>query len=194
MTHFLYSRHFIALTCFTIVLAAVGPLHLINDLTASFALYGALHASALVLALRMRQSIWKRSLFITVAAVLSATALHIGMIGMRASAGVSGSAGLYAVLGFSAAIGAASYGALIRVLVFPELALRALAVIAIGCILASDAAFLILTQTHSFAGWRLAVFWWYAFSGGLWYFDQQSCVYGLSAERTCSGRRPKPKS
>jgi hypothetical protein len=171
--HFFYARHFLLLAGCSVVVAAITRLHLLTDLTVCFAVYGALHASALVLALRARQPIWRRCLFIAIAAALSVMALRIGLFGGHLSGTLPGNAALYAVLGFSAVIGALSYGILIRLFGLFELTVGALALIAAGCLLAAFVALFTLAHSHSLGRWWLAVLWWYAFSGGLWFCDRR---------------------
>jgi hypothetical protein len=173
MEHFLYARHFLLLTCFSVLLAIASQLHLSSNLSLSFALYGALHASALMLSLRARQTIWRQCLFIALSASLSATTLHMGIFGGQLSEGLPGSLAPYALIGFSAVIGAVSYGLIIRLFRFYTLTARALAEIAIGCMLASFLALFTLSHEHSLGAWWLAVLWWYAFSGGLWNCDRR---------------------
>jgi hypothetical protein len=39
------------------------------------------------------------------------------------------------------------------------------------CVLATSLAFFARTHAELLGGWWLAAAWWFAFSGGLWYFD-----------------------
>jgi hypothetical protein len=144
---------------------SLGPL-------ATFAVYGALHATALALALRARLPWWRRGLFIVLAAGLSAMTLRVGVFAGGLSA-TFGNAALYAVFGFSAMAGAATYGILIRRVGIFELTLRELVLISCGCGLAADLAYITLAQWPTLGRWWLAVLWWFAFSGGLWYCDQR---------------------
>jgi hypothetical protein len=169
--HFFYVRHFLLLTCFGVLTGLMSRLHLSSDITGSFALYGALHALALILALRARQSIWRRCLFIALAAALSALTLRLGILETHVSGKLPGNIGMYAVSVFSAMTGAAAYGISIRLFGIYELTLRELAVIAIGCMSATYLG--MLTLAHSLGPWWLAVLWWYAFSGALWYCDRR---------------------
>ena len=188
-----YPRHFLLLTGLGLWLAVITRLHLLSNLDASFALYGAFHASALVLSLRAAGSMARRCGFIAVAAVLCVLTLHIGMLAMHGLAGLSGNGGLYAALGLSAAAGAVTYGLSMRLFGLYRLTPGALSLIAAGCVLATYAAFFTLANVHSLGRWMLAVAWWYAFSGGLWFWDQGP-FQALSGERTCSGRTPSPKN
>jgi hypothetical protein len=171
--HFLYPRHFLLVTCFSILLGAVSRLHFLSDLSVSFALYGALHASTLVLALRARHPIGQKCLFIAIAAGLSVLVLNVGVSGMHLTGTLPGNVGLYTVLGFSALMGAVSYGVLIRIFRMYELNAGSIAIIAVGCTLATYVAAYTLAHSHFLGRWWLAVLWWYAFSGGLWYRDRR---------------------
>jgi hypothetical protein len=173
MNHFLYTRHFLLLACFSVFLGVVSRLHLTGSFPVSFALYGSLHASALVLALRARQAIWRKCLFIVIAASLSVMTLRFGIIGRQLSGTPPGIVGLYSLLGLSAVIGAVTYGILIRLFGMYALTRGSLAAIAVGCMLAAFVALFTVSHFHFLGPWWFAVLWWYAFSGGLWYFDQR---------------------
>jgi hypothetical protein len=170
---FFYARHFALLAGFSVVVAVMTRLHLLTDLSVCFALYGALHASALVLAIRTSQSHWRRCLFVAIAAALSVMALRIGLLGGHLAGTLPGNAVLYVVLGFSAVIGALAYGVLIRLFGLVELTVGGLALIAVGCMMAAFVALFTLAHSHSLGRWWLAVLWWYAFSSGLWFCDRR---------------------
>jgi hypothetical protein len=168
-----YLRHFLLLGAFGVALAVISRLHLLSNLDASFALYGALHAAALVLSLGTRRSAWGRFLFIVLAAALCVMTLHLGTWIMHRLGRLPGNIGLYTALGVAAWTGAVAYGISIRLLGMPRLKPRSLAVIGLGCVLAAYAAFLILGQVHFLGRWLFPVLWWFAFSGGLWYRDRR---------------------
>ena len=174
LDHFRYPLHFSLLACFGLLLIAMTQLHVGTDLALSFALYGALHAAALVIALRAHHPIWRKCLFIAAAAALSAMTFHFGIVAGQLLGTGRGSAALYAVLGFCGAMGAAAYAVLIHLCGIYELTSRSLAVLCVNCMLAACAAFFTLTRFHSLGQWWLAMLWWYAFSGGLWFFDKRS--------------------
>jgi hypothetical protein len=168
-----YLRHFLLLGAFGVVLAVISRLHLLSNLDASFALYGALHAAALVLSLGMRRSGWRQCLFIVLAAALCIMTLHLGTWIVHRLGRLPGGIGLYTALGVAAWTGAVTYGISIRLLGIRRLTPRLLAVIGLGCALATYAAFLTLAHVHFLGRWLLPVLWWFAFSGGLWYRDRR---------------------
>jgi hypothetical protein len=189
LDRFRYRLHFLMLACFGGLLIAMTRLHFATNVSVCFALYGALHASALVIALRGHPPIWRNGIFIAAAAGLSAMTLHVGIATAHWLGPSGGNVALYAALGLSAVTGAAAYGVLIRVCGIHELTARALAVICLSCLLAAYAAIVTLAHFRFLGQWWLAVLWWYAFSGCLWYLDN----HGSSGERTCSGRTPRPR-
>jgi hypothetical protein len=156
------------LVCAAASLHFITRMGLLISVGSTFALYGALHACALTLALRERQSIGRSVSFIAAAAGLSVLTLQIGLVGMRRLGALPGNRGLYVVLGVSAVVSAASYGMLIRLFSLQELTGRCIALISVVCVMATYAAFFSLAQIHWFGRGLLAVFWWCAFSGGLW--------------------------
>jgi hypothetical protein len=111
--------------------------------------------------------------------------LRFGIVAGQLVGTSPGKAALYAVLGLSAATGAAAYAALIHLSGIYELTSRSLAVLCASCMLATCAAFFTLMRFHFPGRWGLAVMWWCAFSGGLWYFDtrNRSAVPGRAGDR-----------
>ena len=187
--HFHYPRHFLLLTGFSVLVGLLSRLHAASVFV-SFLIYGALHATALILALRTRMTIRRKCSFIVLAAILSVVAVHVGIVGRQLSGAPPASAAFYSLLGLSAAIGAASYATLIRLAGLYALTAWELTVISVGCVFAALVGALTASHVHFLGPWWLAVLWWYTFSGGLWYFDHsRKC-----GERTCSGRTPRPRS
>src|SRR6202044_1819989 len=168
-----YRRHFLLLGVFSIALAVISRLHLLSNLDASFALYGALHAAALVLSLGTRRLAWRQCLFIVLAAGLCVMTLHVGIWIMHCLGRLPGNVGLYTALGAAAWTGAVTYGIAARLWGLRRLKPRSPAVIGLGCAAATYAAFLTLGHFHSLGRWWLPVLWWFAFSGGLWYHDRR---------------------
>jgi hypothetical protein len=171
--HFRYARHFLLITCFGVLLAVMTRRMPSNSLSVSFASYGALHAGALVLTLRAHQTIGRKCLFIVSAAFLSAMTLRLGIFGAQLLGTHSANAGLYLLLGLSAAVGAAAYGLSMCLLGIYALPPRSLAAIAAGCLSAELAALWAAGQLNISGSWWFAVCWWFAFSGGLWYCDRR---------------------
>jgi hypothetical protein len=173
MNHLYYPRHFALLACFSVLIAAMSGLHLERNTSLSLAIYGVLHASALVFALRSRSPIWRKCSFIAIAAFLSVFALRVG-IDVSQLAGIGpGSVNVYGLLALSAAAGALTYGLAIRVIGIDTLTLPALAAVTAGCLLATSIAGLTVRHFHLPGAWLLAVVWWHAFSAGLSYFDRR---------------------
>jgi hypothetical protein len=169
--HIVYTRHFLLLTAFGICIATAGLAHSGFDLSLAFAIYGALHASALVLALRVPQPLWRKCLFVAVAAVLCVMTARVGAYAGRWLATSPGGAGLYVLFGLASIIGAVAYAILVALFGFAQLTPRSLAAIAAACLAAAVIALLSLVRAHFLGPWWLAVLWWYAFSAALWYFD-----------------------
>jgi hypothetical protein len=168
-----YPRHFLLLACFSMLIGVMSQLHLTGNLSGAFALYGALHAVALVLAVRSRQEVWRKCLFVGFAAALCVMTFHFGSIAREQSAALPGKVGLYSPLGLSAFIGAASYGSLIRLSGIYALTIAEVAAIAAGCVFAAYFSLFTASHFHFLGSWWLAVLWWFTFSVGLWYFDRR---------------------
>ena len=173
MAPVLYLRHFLLLGVFGLSLAVISRLHLPGNLDASFALYGALHATALVLSLGTRRTGWRLCLFIMLAAGLCVMTLHLGIWIMHRLGQLPGTTGLYAALGVAAWAGAVAYGISIQLWRIHRFDPRSLALNGLGCSAATYVAFLSLAHFHSLGRWWLPVLWWFAFSGGLWYRDRR---------------------
>jgi len=174
--HFRYPWHFSLLTGFAVFTGVVSRLFVPNDLSVSFAWYGGFHALALVLSLNAHPSVGRSCLFVGTAAALSAMTFHVGMLGTHLLTGLVQNAGPYAPLGVAAITGAVTYGISIRVFGLYKLSAGALAAISFGCLSASLLALCMLSRFHVLGPWWLAVFWWYAFSGGLWFCDRRQGV------------------
>jgi hypothetical protein len=170
--------------CLSVLVAVMSRTHLSSDLNTSFALYGALHASALVLTLRARQPIWRRCLFVAIASGLCLITLLAGVgifiFGRHLFGALSGHVGIYTALGCSAVTGALIYGISIRLLGISAMPLGSLAAISLGCMLATFVALFTGSYFHFLGPWWLAALWWHAFSGGLWYFDAFHPVFAAS--------------
>jgi hypothetical protein len=143
---------------------------------AQFALYGALHATALTLSVvaGARPSRGRRLLFVAGAAILALATARLGIFGLRAEGAIGGSSGPAAILAACAGLGALAYGALIRAVLKnrAEAARRPKMKPLIGTSLACAAATLVSFAAsrglHASGVLWLVTPWWFAFSGGLW--------------------------
>jgi hypothetical protein len=179
-----YSRHFSLLTAFGALTCVSSRFSFPASLSVAFALYGALHATALILSFHVPPPVGRSSLFIATAAILSATMFHLGLLGSHLSARMPGGAGLYVVLGFASVTGALSYGVCIRMFRLYRLKAATLAMISLGCVSASCLALFTLTVFPFLGPWWLAVLWWYALSGGLWFWDRRQPLSSLADRRS----------
>ncbi len=172
MGHFNYARHFSVLGAAAALLFLLQYWGILSDsLLASFAINGALHALCLSLALRSPQSIFRKLAFIALAAALSIFTMYVGIIGLVLFAVVPGNERLYMVLGLCSLSGAITYGSLIRIFWIRKFSPRSILAMAFLCLLATSLAFFIRAYSEALGSWWLAVVWWFAFSGGLGFFD-----------------------
>jgi hypothetical protein len=137
----------------------------------TFALYGALHAFALVVSLRQRRSRARAMLFILAAAAISAVSALLGLDAIHYLGRLPAVLGPALVVAFAAGFGAVCYAILIRHCWDPELSNRAVVCTACGCIAAALFVLLsgLLPKTPD--GLWFAVMWWFAFSAALAYQD-----------------------
>ncbi|HWW28806.1 MAG TPA: hypothetical protein VNY80_02240 [Steroidobacteraceae bacterium] len=182
MGHFHYARHFAVLAAAAIVLFLPGRWDFFGEaFLPTFAISGALHALALVFALRATHALLRKCAFVLAAAALSVLTLYIGILSLELFAGLPAGVRLYLALGLCSASGAITYGSLIRLFWLPEFSSRSILAIASGCVLGTLVAFLARGYFPFLAGWWLAAAWWFAFSAGLWYFDTHPRGGGLAA-------------
>lgn len=166
-----YARHFLLLGCIAAVLAASSPWRPSLGAVASFGLYGALHSSTVVLSLRAPQPLWRKLLFIAIAASLSMLSVMLGLYGGHVIGTLPGTVGPFILLAFSSGLGAASYALLVRRFWIAGLPLRALLWITLGCVLAVLVVLLVGMLLKTVGGLGFAVSWWLAFSAGLRYCE-----------------------
>jgi hypothetical protein len=172
MGRFYYAQQFAVLAAAAVVLFLLGHWNLLNDsLIATFAINGALHAAALAFTLRAPQSLASKFAFIAIAAALSVLTLYVGIICLVLFAALPGNERLYTVLGVCSLSGAMTYGSLIRWFWMQNFSSRVILVMSVFCMLATSLAFFARTLSDFFGGWWVTAVWWFAVSGGLWYFD-----------------------
>lgn len=145
-------------------------------IAAQFALFGALHAAALVLSIRACAGVaaGRRLLFVAIAAMLALATARLGLFGLRALSG-AGSFGPFAVVAVCADLGALAYGALISGFLangWSDMAsgdVASLAVRSLVCAVATCASFAVSRAVHAVDVLWLTIPWWFVFSGLLWY-------------------------
>lgn len=176
-----FRRHYVFLGLACVLMLAVRQLWPLAA-PAKLALYGALHAVSVVMAVPGRERPATRIAFVVLAAALSPLALYCGLLAARAlEVIISGHLVMTASVLASSA-GAATYGAVLQRLWAPRLAMPTLAGMVAACAASTGMAVL------GFAGtpWLLeavSVFWWFVFSAGWW--------LGLLSEHC--GRRAAPR-
>jgi hypothetical protein len=180
---FHYARHFGLLAAATVIVFLLGHWSLLSEsLFVVFAINGALHAASLVLSLRTPQSIVRRFVFIGIAVALSVLTLYIGIICLVLFAVLPGNERLYVVLGVCSLSGAITYGSLIRIFWARRFSSRVVLVMSVLCMLATSLAFFARTYSDFFGAWWLTAVWWFALSGGLWFFDTHSDALGRTVK------------
>ncbi len=173
MQTFLYKRHAGALLVAVLLLFFFSRWDLFDEpYLPTFALSGALHASALCVALRVPESAVRKCLFIVITAFLSILTLYIGILSLQLFAVLPAAERLYLVLGTCSMTGAITYGFLVRFFWMKKLSSRSMLAIAVGCAAAACLAFLAKSHFEFLDSWVMAAAWWGAFSGGLAYFDR----------------------
>jgi hypothetical protein len=164
-----YARLFGLLVCLAAVLAATHRWNPALGVVATLGIYGALHASALVVTLRARPRAGRGLWFIAIASSLSMLSAALGVCAGHIVGG-SGMARTASLLSLSSGIGAATYAGLIRRFFAPHLTPSAIVTIVLGCIVATLA---VLASGIYLKGGGLwvVVSWWFAMSLGLWVYD-----------------------
>jgi hypothetical protein len=177
MGHFHYGRQFGLLAVAALILLLLSrAAHFSEPFLPTFAINGALHASALVLSLRAHEVLWRKAAFIALAAAFSVFALYVGILALELFAVLPSNERLYLALGLCAASGAITYGGLIRLFWMPKIPSRAILAIAFASVLAVLIGFFARSHFSFLGDWWLAAVWWSSFSGGLWYLDTQRSV------------------
>jgi hypothetical protein len=172
MGHFNYARHFAMLGVAVLLIFLLAHWDLLNDsLIISFAINGALHATALAATLRAPQSILRKLAFVALAAALSIFTMYVGITGLVLFAVLPGNERLYAVLGLCAVCGAITYASLTRLFWLGKFPSRLILAMALFCLLAVWLAFLVRSYLSFLGAWWLTAAWWFALSGSLWFFD-----------------------
>jgi hypothetical protein len=136
-------------------------------MTPNYILYGVLHALAVVGALRRPIRALEVVIFVFAGGILSFSAFFVGLYFGGALGSVAPEVFIYAALGFGSAIGASTYGLVVRLFWLPQLPYSSIAFVAAGCALASLSAAL-LVSTGEILDAILTLTWWWTFSTLLW--------------------------
>ena len=180
-----YTRHFVLLFAMAAGLAAAAPLTaaLIPGLLAPsellsgagiagrFAIYGALHALALVRSLTSRPSLGRQAAFIAAAAALSLATALLTLVLVRRTSNLSGPV---PILMAAAALGAWVYAGTIRCVLRLSVGVRSSVWLSLACAAAVGAAYPWVKHLPSAAALGLAIPWWLAFSGAFALQDAQA--------------------
>ena len=174
-----FKRHFVALAVAFVALLVCGRMPGSQELQlGNFALYGALHALAVVATLERAPSLPRCALLIVLAACADGAMLYVGLFAAGALAALLAVGSLYVALGLCALLGAIVYGLLLRGLVFPGLRPRRTLQIAAACLVVSV---LVEAVAHIRAPGQLVWIvgaWWLAFSSGLWIVQRRLHALG----------------
>jgi hypothetical protein len=171
-----YPRHFayLAVAAVALIFMLVEPLPFTqspdNRFTFFFALFGTLHALALVTALRAGP-LWRRGIFVAITAALSGCIPFAGIELSR----VLGLESLVAAMGLASAVGASAYWLLVRTFWFPSVNFPGGLFAVSLCVGATLSGLLLATVLSGFGANNLpagdvipTVLWWGAFSYSLW--------------------------
>jgi hypothetical protein len=170
-----YTRHFVLLLAMAAGLVGasrlaaaltpglLGPGELLSaaGIASQFAIYGALHALALVSSLMAPPSRGRRITFIGAAAAMSLATAWLTLVLVRR---VSNLGGPVPILIAAAALGAWAYAGTFRSVLRLSLGARSIVWISLACAVAVAAAYPWIKHHPSAAGWGLAIPWWLAFS------------------------------
>ncbi len=180
---FRYDRQIGLLTCVAALLAAIRPPGFASGVVGTFGIYGALHASVMVVTLRTKVPAGRRLLFVAIAGGLSMVSAAVALWANRVTGG-SGVAQPAPLLCLSSGFGAATYAMSIRRFFGVPLKAAAMGTIALGCV-AATLAVVVSGLYLKGGGLWVAVSWWFALSLGLWFHDRGGGFTGLAR----AGRR-----
>jgi hypothetical protein len=174
---FNHARHVALLGSLTAALVIAGP-RAGSGISLDFALFGALHAIVLALSVEPGAGIsaLRRAGFVAASALLAWVIARLALLGWRAAAGLGESATPFILLAAASGLGAVAYGLSIRRLLANfswagGSAVKWLGAAAFGCAAGVLAGFALARAFHGAALSWLAIPWWLAFSGTLWYID-----------------------
>jgi hypothetical protein len=190
-----YPRHFFLLGCGSVALVLLLrlPTALPYDrLYFLCGLSGALHAIAVVLALRSQASRLSRFGFVVATAALSIAA-PFAALQLIELLGLRGIATIFVALALTSAIGAVSYWLLVRVLWARFLSPRSLLVTVGSCLLATFIATVAISVASSLRDVLLPMLWWLAFSASLLMADRHNMAANPYEASSCQDVAGKPR-
>lgn len=152
------------------------------------ALYGALHATTLVLAIGGPSLLRLRSVFVLIASGFSVLALYAGIQIARWMGLFNSQHAFVAAFAVTSAVGAVLYGLLIRWTWLRQFSVLGILTIAASCVVTT------LVTAHMAAGspWLaegLSVVWWLTFSSGLYLLARQRWRNGLQDQSAQASER-----
>ncbi len=166
-----YGRHFGLLGGAVLVLALGGHWRP-QAAVPSLALYGAVHSTIIAASLRAAPALWRKAVFIALAAGLCTLSGRASLHASRFMTMLPAAGRPYLQLAVYSGIGALGYALLVRRFWIGNLPYRAMPAMALTCMGATLAALIGLSCLRTMGSlWWLAGVWWLAFSAGLWYFD-----------------------
>jgi hypothetical protein len=153
------------------VLAVTSPWRVEPGAGSAFAIYGALHAATLAVSLRIPKPLPQQALFVAAAALISMLTVRAALYALRFAAELPALAGPLVLLASTSVLGAFAYGTLIRRVLKYKCGFAALAATSLLCMAATCVGFAAGRHYRVLSSLWLAIPWWFAFSGSLWYHD-----------------------
>ena len=174
-----FKRHFAGLAVALILVVVFDRLNPFSvAYLPGFALYGALHALCVVMALKHKPLFKTALLFVVIAALLNAGVLYIGIGTLALLRQLPSGLQLYVAAAACALFGAIGYGLWLRGCFAPDLRPRRLVQLALACVLAVCVALALELYESALERWWLVGVWWYTFSLGLWLTERRAHVFG----------------
>jgi hypothetical protein len=168
MVRISFPRHFVFLAIASVLLIALRQAPSPLNSEHNYVLYGVLHALAVVSALRRPVSVLEIGTFIVGGGVLSLGAFWVGLyLGAWFGESTSVVSWVLNPLVLGSAVGASTYGLVVRLLWLPQLPYASIALMTAGCAIATMAV-LLLSQDRQHLDAILTLAWWWTFSSLLW--------------------------
>jgi hypothetical protein len=181
-----YPRHFLLLGCGSVALLLLMRLATslpYDRLFFLFGLSGALHAIAVVLALRSKSSSLSRLGFVLATAALSIAA-PFAAVELIDLLGLHGIETIFLALALTSAIGAVSYWSLVRFFWARFLSPFSLLVTVSSCVVATLIASFAISAAPFLRDALLPMVWWFAFSASLLMADRHNMAANNALELT----------